>query len=218
MKRLLLILSLIIPVAASAQNFVHLAKYEEQNAAVKDSPCVVVLIGDSITEGWVRHHGEYFNNGIIGRGISGEVSAQMLLRFRKDVVELHPALVVINAGTNDIALNQGDYNEDYTFGNIVSMAQLAVANGIRPILSSVLPAGSFRWRPEVTDGPEKIAALNARIRAWARENGFSYVDYHSSMLSQDGRSMIQSYSNDGVHPTPEGYLVMEALLNEVLRF
>ena len=100
--------------------------------------------GNSITEGWVRTHPDFFKtNGYIGRGISGQTSYQFLLRFREDVINLSPALVVINAGTNDVAENTGAYNEDYTFGNIASMAELAKANKIKVILTSVLPAAEF---------------------------------------------------------------------------
>ena len=130
----------------------------------------VVLMGDSITEIWPNNRPSFFDGtGIVGRGISGQVSAQMLLRFRKDVIDLHPDVVVINAGTNDVAENQGPYNEDFTFGNIVSMTELAKANGISVVLTSVLPAAAFRWRPAITDAADKIAALNARIRAYAAE-------------------------------------------------
>lgn len=116
----------------------------------------VVFLGNSITEGWVRTHPDFFKtNGYIGRGISGQTSYQFLLRFREDVINLSPALVVINAGTNDVAENTNPYNEDYTFGNIVSMVELAKVNKIKVILTSVLPAAAFKWRMEIKDAPQK---------------------------------------------------------------
>ena len=171
-----------------------------------------VLMGDSITELWAQRHPDFFtDNDFVGCGISGQVSGQMLLRFQKDVVDRHPAVAVINAGTNDIAENQGAYDEDHTFGNIVAMAEMAKANGIRPVLSSVLPAAGFRWRPSVTDAPDKIAALNARILVYALENDIPYINYYAAMVER-GRILDPAYTYDGVHPTPEGFSVMEPLL------
>ena len=172
----------------------------------------VVLMGDSITELWAKYHPGFFtDNGIVCAGISGQVSGQMLLRFRSDVIDRHPAVVVINGGTNDIAENQGPYDEDATFGHIVAMVELAQANGIRPVLSSVLPAAGFRWRKSVTDAPDKIASLNARLQAYALENEIPYVNYYAAMVAL-GRVLNPDYTNDGVHPTPAGYDVMEPLL------
>ena len=216
----MLLATLSLPV--SAQEFVHLSRYAEANqnlgpAARKDRR--VVFIGDSITEGWGhKDRPEFFADGrYVERGISGEVSAQMLLRFRADVIDLKPRTVVINAGTNDIALNQGAYDEDYTFGNIVSMAELAKAHKIKVILTSVLPSAAFPWRPEIKDAPAKILALNARIRAYAEEHRIPYVDYYAGMVADDGISQKAELTRDGVHPNREGYLVMEALVGKVLR-
>ena len=146
---------------AIAQNrdFANLARYAKQNAALSKpikKEKRVVFMGNSITEGWVRTHPDFFkSNGYIGRGISGQTSYQFLVRFREDVINLSPALVVINAGTNDVAENTQAYNEDYTFGNIVSMVELAKANKIKVILTSVLPAAQFKWRMEIKDVPQK---------------------------------------------------------------
>ena len=174
----------------------------------------VVLMGDSITEIWPNNRPSFFDGtGIMGRGISGQVSAQMLLRFRKDVIDLHPDVVVINAGTNDVAENQGPFDEDYTLGNIVSMAELAQFNGIAVVLTSVLPAAAFRWRPAITDAADKIAALNARIKAYAAAKGIPYVDYYSAMVVADpSRALNPDYSKDGVHPVAAGFEVMEPLV------
>ena len=174
------------------------------------------LMGDSITELWLNLHPTFFStNSLVGCGISGQVSGQMLERFQQDVVDLHPDIAVINAGTNDIAENGGIYDEDVTFSNIVAMAEMARRNDIQPVLTSVLPAAAFRWRPSVTDAPDKIASLNARIQAYALDNDIPYVNYYASMVSL-GRALDAAYSNDGVHPTSDGYDVMEPLLLQTL--
>ena len=203
--------------AGHAQDWGGLQRFAGANAALaapaEDQPRVV-LMGDSITEIWPDRHPVFFEEtGYIGRGISGQVSAQMLVRFRQDVIDLHPTVAVINAGTNDVAENQGPYDEDFTMGNIVSMTELAQANGISVVLTSVLPAAGFRWRPAITDAADKIAALNARIRAYAAEKGIPYVDYYSALVVDDpSRALNPAYSNDGVHPVAAGYEVMEPLL------
>lgn len=178
----------------------------------------VVLMGDSITEEWLRLRPDFFSsNGYVGRGISGQVSAQMLVRFRQDVINLKPAVVVINAGTNDVAENQGPYSEDFAFGNIVSMTELARANGIAVVLTSVLPAAKFSWRPAITDAADKIAALNVRIKAYAEEQRIPYVDYYAPMVVADSsRALNPVYSKDGVHPVVAGYQVMEPLVCEAI--
>ena len=208
MKKILLSILILVPFVAPAQNFVHLGRFQEANAQLPaPGKNRTVFMGDSITEIWEPSF--FDNNTRIGRGISGEVTAQMVLRFRQDVIEIGATEVVILAGTNDIALNQGDYNPDYTFGNIVTMVELAIANGIRPVLCSLLPASGYRWRPEVTDAPEKISALNARLKAYAAEHGIWYLDYFSAMVAPDGRSLNPDYTYDGVHPNVTGFKVME---------
>ena len=206
---------------ADAQDWAGRQKFAAANVALPalaEGRPRVVLMGDSITEIWPDRHPVFFEeSGYIGRGISGQVSAQMLVRFRQDVIDLHPTVVVINAGTNDVAENQGPYDEDYTLGNIISMTELAQANGISVVLTSVLPAAGFRWRPAITDAADKIAALNARIRAYAAEKGIPYVDYYSALVVDDpSRALNPAYSNDGVHPVAAGYVVMEPLLLEAV--
>lgn len=198
-----------------AQNMVRLHRFDKENAELpQNAKGRVVFMGDSITESWAERAetGFFDNPQFVGRGISGEVTAQMLLRFRKDVIELHPKTVVILGGCNDIALNQGAYDEDYTMGNIISIVELAKAHKIRPVLCSVLPAAGFRWRPEVKDAPEKIASLNARIEAYAKSHKVKFVNYYPAMLSDDGRSLRPELSPDGVHPNDEGYRIMEAIV------
>ncbi len=203
---------------AQNKDWANLKKYEKDNDRVSQLPQSernVVFMGNSITEGWVNTHPEFFTlNKYIGRGISGQTSYQFLVRFREDVIRLSPQVVVINAATNDVAENTGPYNEDYTFGNIVSMVELAKANKIKVILTTTLPASSFGWNPAIKDAPQKIKALNARVKAYAKKNKIPYVDYYSAMVTGDG--MNPNYSKDGVHPTLEGYYVMEGLIKPVI--
>ncbi len=209
-------------VKAQKHDFANWARYEKANAelpAPVKGEKRVVLMGDSITDGWPGRSPEFFaDNNLVGRGISGQTSYQFLLRFRQDVLELKPYAVVINYGTNDIAENTGPYDEDKTFGNVVSMVELARANKIKVILASTLPAGGFGWRPQITDGMDKIRSLNERVKAYAKENKIPFVDYFSALLSEDGKSMKAEYANDNpaVHPNKEGYKVMESLLLPVI--
>lgn len=205
----------------AAQSFVQLGRYRndnEQLAKPAKKSARTVFMGDSITDFWPKRYPEFFtDDSRIGRGISGEVTAQMLLRFRSDVIELGATRVVILAGTNDIALNQGDYNEDFTFGNIVSMVELAKAHKIKPVICSVLPAKKYRWRPEVTDAPAKIASLNKRLKEYAVKNHITYIDYFTPLVAEDGESLRNEYSPDGVHPNHDGYAVMESVYLKALK-
>lgn len=205
---------------AQKNNFANLARYAKENAALPKpvkKEKRVVFMGNSITEGWVRTHPDFFKtNGYIGRGISGQTSYQFLLRFREDVINLSPALVVINAGTNDVAENVGPYNEEYTFGNIVSMVELAKANKIKVILTSVLPAATFKWRSEIKDVPQKIQSLNARVAAYAKANKIPYVDYYQAMALDENGALNPQYTKDGVHPTSEGYDIMEPIIKKAI--
>ncbi len=168
----------------------------------------VVFMGDSITEGW-HLEASFPGKPYINRGISGQTSPQMLVRFRQDVVDLQPKVVVILAGTNDIAGNTGPMTLEETEENLASMADLATANHIRVVLCSVLPAYDFPWHPGLEPAP-KIVALNTWIKSYSAEKGYVYVDYHSAMKDQrDG--LPSSLSKDGVHPTPSGYAVMAPL-------
>ena len=139
-----------------------------------------------------------------------------MLRFREDVIKLLPTLVVINAGTNDIAENTCPYNEEYTFGNIVSMVELAQAHKIKVILTSTLPAASFGWNPSVLDAQAKILSLNARLKKYARKHKIMYVDYYEKMVYGENGALNPQYTKDGVHPTSEGYLVMEELIKKAI--
>jgi lysophospholipase L1-like esterase len=173
----------------------------------------VVFMGDSITQGWHIEgpQGSFPGKPYINRGISGQTTPQMLLRFRQDVIALKPKVVVILAGTNDIAGNTGPMTIEETEGNLASMAELAAANGIRVVLCSVTPAFDYPWHPGLTPAP-KILAINAWMKAYAAQKGFVYVDFHSAMKDQrDGLPPTLSY--DGVHPLPAGYAVMAPLVD-----
>lgn len=206
--------------AQEKRDWADLGRYAQENADLqKAGPCKdrVVFMGNSITEGWVRLDAPFFaDNGYVGRGISGQTSYQFLLRFREDVLKLKPALVVINAGTNDVAENTGAYSEEYTMGNIVSMVELARANEVKVILTSVLPAAGFGWNAAIKDAPQKIASLNARIAAYAKEQNIPYVDYYQAMVCGENKALNPAYTRDGVHPTLDGYKIMEALIKEAI--
>lgn len=217
----------LIGINAQEKDWANLQRYAQQNAELPKpdkNEKRVVFMGNSITEGWVNTHPDFFkSNGYIGRGIGGQTSYQFLVRFREDVINLSPALVVINAATNDIAENTGAYHEDRTFGNIVSMVELAKANHIKVILTTTLPAAAFGWNPAIKDAPQKIASLNARLKAYAQTNKIpfvdyysSFVDYYSSMVSGSNKALNPAYTKDGVHPTSEGYDVMENLIQQAI--
>lgn len=220
MKKLFFLTAgLLLALGAYAQNPSHVERYAAANAAL-EAPCGprVVLFGDSITDGWPDQRPEFFaSTGFIGRGISGEETGNMLLRFRQDVIDIHASTVVILAGINDIAVNMGGpYREDVTYANILSMIDLAWQNGIRPVVCSVLPSYRLRWRTEVTDCFEKVCSLNARLKAYCERHGVTYVDYASVMAGPDGR-VRDGITSDTVHPNADGYAIMEKLLLETLK-
>ena len=197
-----------------AAGFAGLARYREDNAKLPPpEPGRVVFMGNSITQGWAPLFPTLFpGKPYVGRGISGQTTAQMLLRFRQDVIALRPAAVVILAGTNDIAGNTGPATIAEIQDNIAAMTELARANGIRVVLGSVLPVFDYPWKPGLEPAP-KIMALNAWMRQYASANGAVYVDFHSAM--QDERhGMKRELSYDGVHATEAGYRVMATLAEQ----
>ncbi len=197
-----------------------LARYaplNQQLPAPQAGRARVVLLGNSITDAWPGADPAFFAGApyeLVGRGISGQTSPQMLVRFRQDVLDLRPAAVAILAGTNDVAENTGPYQPQATLNNIVSMAELARAHGVRVILCSVTPTYEFPWRPGLGPGP-KIVALNAQIKAYARQQHFVYLDYHAA-LADERQGMKAALARDGVHPTLAGYRVMEPLLQQAV--
>jgi lysophospholipase L1-like esterase len=199
-----------------------LARYRDANAKVaapvKDEQRVVFM-GDSITDSWVQpQFGGFFpGKPYIGRGISGQTTPQMVLRFRADVIALQPKVVVILAGTNDIAGNTGPITLEETEGNLASMAELARANGIRVVLSSVMPVSNYgHVDMRIQRPPEKILELNAWIKKYAAEKGDAYVDYFSAMVDEHGM-LKKELSEDGLHPNAAGYALMAPLAEKAIQ-
>jgi lysophospholipase L1-like esterase len=193
------------------RDFGQLCRYAAQNAelAATGARVRVVFMGDSITDNWIDADAALFTNGLVDRGIGGQTTPQMLVRFRADVLALHPQAVHIMAGTNDIAGNTGAATMATVQGNIATMTDLARAHGIKVILASIPPAAAFPWSPKMKPAPQ-IIALNAWLRGYAARNGFTYVDYHATLAGPDG-GMKPGYASDGVHPTPQGYAAMKPL-------
>jgi lysophospholipase L1-like esterase len=225
MKKLLIIMLGLLSLTTSAQDdqlrtdWSNLKRYAAENKALK--PVAhhehrVVFMGNSITEGWLKTDSSFFaNKPYINRGISGQTTPQMLLRFRQDVIDLKPSVVVILAGINDIAENTGPTTLEAIYGNIVSMAQLAKANNIKVVLCSVLPAYAFPWRPALLPA-EKVIALNRMIKAYAIKEKLPYVDYFSAMVDER-KGLDKRYTNDEVHPTLAGYKVMAPLAEQAIK-
>lgn len=220
---LLTVLSLISinQTVAQKRDWARLDRYAEANRKLgQPAPGEhrVVFLGNSITDFWFDRHPDFFkNNNFIGRGISGQTTYQFIVRFRPDVINLKPEIVVINAGTNDCAENTHPFDVDITLGNIKTMVELARANNIKVILTSVLPSASFGWIPEITDAADRIALLNSRIKDYATQENIPYADYYSAMVTGDERAINPVYSDDGVHPTPAGYDVMESIILPVIQ-
>jgi lysophospholipase L1-like esterase len=174
----------------------------------------VVFMGDSITENWSLGDADFFNETTVNRGIGGQTTPQMLLRFRADVVALQPEIVHIMTGTNDVAGNTGPTTmQDYK-NNIMSMVELAQANNIKVILGSVLPAAEFNWQPSLNPVPT-IAEMNAWLRDYAKQNKLGYVDYFSALTGPNG-DLNAKLGNDGVHPNRDGYVIMRKLVEKQL--
>ena len=195
----------------------NLHRYENDNKKLNSvaNKNRVVFMGNSITEGWIRTDSSFFaNNPYIDRGISGQTTPQMLLRFRQDVIDLKPAVVVILAGINDIAQNTGVMTLEQTYNNIVSMAELAKTDHIRIVISSVLPALDFPWHTGLAPA-EKVIELNKMLKSYADKNGITYVDYFSAMADEKN-GLPKSLSKDGVHPNLAGYKIMEPLVQKAI--
>jgi lysophospholipase L1-like esterase len=201
------------------QDWANLNRYREANTTL-GAPAPgedrVVFMGDSITDGWGRLHGQFFTGKpYLNRGISGQTTPQMLIRFRPDVIALHPEVVVILAGTNDIAGNTGPETLADIEGNLESMAELAQASGIRVVLSSVTPVCDYIHLQTEKRPPAQIIALNEWIRAYSAKRGFVYLDYFSSMLDEHGM-LKQELTYDGLHPNDAGYAVMGPLAQKAV--
>ena len=217
MKRIVLFTLLFTALGLFAQtkDWAQFGRYESLNKSLTTRPDVV-FIGNSITDCWADTVPAFFaDNNFVGRGISGQVSSQMLVRFQEDVINLHPKIVVICCGTNDIAQNNGYISLEHILMNIKSMCELARANKIKPIVCSALPAKGFKWRPELKPAND-IIRLNEMIKAYANENKIPYVDYHSALKDEEN-GLPRKYSKDGVHPNAQGYAAMESVILPILK-
>lgn len=223
MKNLKTLVSLFVFVllftTSNAQDWPNFARYRQANAELglpQKGETRVVFMGNSITDFWINNCPEYFaKNNYIDRGISGQTTPQMLVRFRADVIGLKPQVVTILAGTNDIAGNTGPSTLEMIADNIFSMAELAKSNGIKVVLCSVLPAFDYPWKTGLTPAP-KIVALNKIIKEYAAKNDCVYLDYFSAMVD-DRLGMKAEYSEDGVHPNKAGYEVMMPLCDKAIK-
>ncbi|MFT5963546.1 MAG: lysophospholipase L1-like esterase [Flavobacterium sp.] len=202
------------------QDWPNLNKYQKANAILAEPDTTenrIVFMGDSITEFWSTINPNFFvGKPYINRGISGQTSPQMLLRFRADVIALKPSLVVILAGVNDIAGNTGPATLEQITDNIFSMIDIAKTHNIEVILCAALPAADFPWRPNQKPA-DKIIVLNRLLTDYANANTIPFVDYHKA-LADDQNGLALAYSNDGVHPNKAGYEVMAPLLEKAIEF
>ncbi|MDA8587454.1 GDSL-type esterase/lipase family protein [Flavobacteriaceae bacterium] len=201
-------------------DWAHLKKYEQSNSELKkiNEPDRVVFMGNSITEGWSKFNKDFFiNNPFVNRGIGGQTTPQMLIRFKPDVVNLNPKAVVILAGINDIAENTGPVTIENIAENIISMAEIAKANEIKVFICSTLPAIDFPWSPGMDPGP-KVVKLNSILKNYCDSNNIPYVDYFSAMSDEKGGLKVPEYTtaDDLVHPNLAGYKVMEKIILKAL--
>ncbi|MDP4227024.1 MAG: SGNH/GDSL hydrolase family protein [Bacteroidota bacterium] len=214
----ILLLSFFMGEMVQAQDWPNFNRYRDENAKISapgSGEKRVVFMGNSITDFWSRVNPEFFaGKPYINRGISGQTSPQMLVRFRADVIKLRPSVVVILAGTNDIAGNTGPSTLEMIMDNISSMSELAKANGIKVVLCSVLPVYDYPWRKGLNPA-EKIVSLNKMIKSYADTHACVYLDYYSSLVDSR-KGMKSEYSKDGVHPNKEGYMVMGPLVEKAI--
>lgn len=203
---------------SQAQDWPNLKRFQTENSELsppEPGELRIVLMGNSITEGWLRIRPDFFTGKpYINRGIGGQTTPQMLVRFRQDVIDLNPSVVVILAGINDIAGNTGPSTIQMIVDNIYSMTELAKANNINVVLCSVLPAFDFPWRQGLKPA-EKVIKLNELIKSYAIKHKIEYVDYFTPMVDQN-KGLKEELGSDGVHPNAKGYLIMEPLLESAI--
>ena len=196
-----------------------LAYYRDQNKILNNSEKnknQVVFMGDYITEGWSNFYPEFFKrSNFINRGISGQTTPQMLIRFKPDVVDLSPRAVIILGGTNDIAGNTGPSTTKMITDNIFSMAEIGAKNNIPVFLSSVLPVYKYIWNLSIENPSKKILKLNEKINGYAKSNDLVYIDYYSSMVDERG-GLKKEFSGDGVHPNKDGYDIMSNIVSSAI--
>lgn len=221
MKRVLLTISMALATTMTfaQKDWAQFSRYEKQNTKI-DFPVEAVFMGNSITDNWYKLDPVFFTkNNFVGRGISGQTTAEMLVRFRRDVIELKPKAVVILTGINDIAQNNGFIKLENVMGNIVSMCELAKSHKIKVILCSVLPCSHFSWKPDMKPA-EDVRLLNGMIKKYAFQNKIAYVDYYTPLVNGDG-GLSKELSDDGCHPKFNCYTTMESIvvkeINNVLK-
>lgn len=214
-----LILFFLITTSSFAQDWPNFKEFKEANielSSLKNDEKRVVFMGNSITIGWLQTNPSFFEGKpYVNRGISGQTTPQMLVRFRADVIDIQAAAVVILAGTNDIAGNTGPSTLEMILDNIKSMTEIAQANGVKVILCSVLPAYDYPWRPGIEPNI-KIPKLNAMIIEYAEASQVHYLDYFNA-LDDGNNGIIADYTYDGVHLTSKGYQVMEPMVEKALK-
>ena len=195
-----------------------LSRYKKENHELRlksNSGKRVVFMGDSITEGWSGLYPEFFfNKNYINRGISGQTTPQMLIRFRADVIDLNPNTVIILAGTNDIAENTGPSNVKMITDNIFSMSELAISHKVKVILCSILPVHTYSWK-DISDPPSFITEVNNMLKNYCKDHNHQYVDYFS-VMADDKKGLGNELSEDGVHPNKKGYKIMSETIQSVL--
>lgn len=222
-KTIIIIYLLAMSLFGYSQDWFRFNDYKADNERIianKEFP-EVVFMGNSITENWAYFHPEFFtSHNYLGRGIGGQTSAHMLVRFQSDVIALHPKVVVIMAGTNDVAHNDFWVEPMQVVNNVISMCSLARANGIVPIISSITPCTGFVWRPEIKDAAQTIVNINKELKAYAEANDIVYVDYHTA-LADENMALPKTLSDDGCHPNPDTYFLMEEMvvnaINQVIK-
>jgi len=204
---------------AENSDWANLGYYEERNRELglpDENEKRIVFMGDSITEEWGNLYPEFFSgNYYINRGIGGQTTPQMLIRFKPDAIDLKPYAIIILAGTNDIAGNTGPSTVRMITDNIFSMAELAIAYEIKVVLASILPVYQYPWVDDVLDPPSAIDSINSKIKEYVENKGLLYLDYYSSMVD-DRKGLKSDYTSDGVHPNEAGYKVMSAIADEII--
>ena len=216
---LVIILICLFSKLAYTQDWGNLNRFKKENSTLMNSDNNeerVVFMGNSITEGWLNFRSDFFkDNPYINRGISGQTTPQMLIRFRQDVIKLKPSVVVILAGINDIAGNTGPSTIEMIADNIISMSEMAQANQIKVIICSVLPAFNFPWSPGL-EPAEKVIKLNELLKSYTKENGLEYADYFTAMVN-DVNGLKEELGNDPVHPNASGYIIMEPIIQKAIK-
>ena len=197
----------------------NLAKYRKANEELKDSSSSedrIVLVGDSITEGWTEFNPGFFQeNNMVNRGISGQTTPQMLIRLKQDAIHLDPKIIIINGGTNDIWGNTGPSTPDMIIDNLCSMAEITAKKNIQVVLSTILPVYQYPDRDDIIDPPKTISFINSVLQDYCKKNSLAFLDYFSPMADEK-KGLRSDYGTDGVHPNKQGYSVMEQVVRETI--